>query len=412
MEDKDNSINPEESTMTKKPFRSNPVSKEPEVNLENPTPDDIYRYKKYIAREEDIANQFFITFLIGTIFLFILIVGYLNSIGNQLRFSLILFLVVLLINYVIYYFIHFIKLRRFKENLREFQDSYESNILERPDSRWKFLRRQLREITADSACVIFENTNNYTNFLDMRRKAGLLLEQTPNASSANEVQYLLNSLQELIRREKNEQKGQQQWRVVNIGVILSYIAGLLFLMFYAAIFNPQLEKLEIPFFAIPLWAIIWGATGSLSAILYRFYTVRKRVQFFQESQWLIARPLIGILMSAVAYLAVQAGFVIVGGDATDSSVPLSENARRTTSLVCFLAGFSDKAYLSLINLLIERTFGNQAEEETKIHDNITEFVPGSNNDEFEEIDSPQLDKDLSAIAQIETTKITETKSNE
>ncbi|MGB5595592.1 MAG: hypothetical protein WBM62_16370, partial [Crocosphaera sp.] len=76
-------------------------------------------------------------------------------------------------------------------------------------------------------------------------------------------------------------------------------------MWFFSFNRVQFENFKLPIIDIPVWVIFWGALGSLSAILYHFYTENKRVKFSKEFRWLIARPIIGIVMSAVAYLAVQ-----------------------------------------------------------------------------------------------------------
>jgi hypothetical protein len=65
-------------------------------------------------------------------------------------------------------------------------------------------------------------------------------------------------------------------------------------------------------------------------------------------------------MSAIAYLAVQAGLIVLGVSSTGSTPASQESARRIVSITCFLAGFSDRFYLSLINLLINKAVGNES----------------------------------------------------
>ncbi len=55
-------------------------------------------------------------------------------------------------------------------------------------------------------------------------------------------------------------------------------------------------------------------------------------------------------MSAVAYLAVQSGLIFLGASEGSNSNgnDTIDNAQRITSIVCFLAGFSDRVYLGII----------------------------------------------------------------
>ena len=281
-----------------------------------------------------------------------------------------------------YYFSFFKKIKNLKDNLRQYQNIYENNLFNDLDSRWSFFRQQLRALTADSARIVFVDTKTYELVSDQRKKIGSLLGNSPNLYYGNEIQYHLDSLQEILKQEKSEQQNQQRWRLVNVAVIIAYIALLASLMIVAAKFNIKLQESMIPFLKIPLWAIVWGALGSLAAILYRFYTSTKRIHFFQESQWLIARPLIGILMSVIAYSATQAGLIVLGVPSTESTSVLPESARRIVSITCFLAGFSDRFYLSLIDLLINKAVGNESKnnkrEDKNNNENIVNFDEETN----------------------------------
>jgi hypothetical protein len=272
-----------------------------------------------------------------------------------------------------YYFSFFKKIKNLKDNLRQYQNIYENNLFNDLESRWSFFRQQLRALTADSARIVFADPKTYNLVSEQRKKIGSLLGNPPNLYHSNEIQYYLDSLQEILKQEKSEQQGQQRWRLVNVAVIISYIAGLALLMIIAKS-DEDLQNSTIPFLSIPLWAIVWGALGSLAAILYRFYTSTKRIHFFQESQWLIARPLIGILMSVIAYLATQAGLIVLGVPSTESTSASEESARRIISITCFLAGFSDRFYLSLIDLLINKAVGNESSNNKQADKNNNENI--------------------------------------
>ncbi len=383
------------------------TEKEPIVDSTNPTLTDIYLYKRYIARQEEQGNFW----LISTIFYFILFVviyiyidayvydklkyysstplpievrAYEKFWSNIWIFRDFVFLRVCTLSSIFpgslligfYYIKSFKKIKNLKDNLRQYQNIYENNLFNKLDSRWSLFRQQLRALTADSARIVFTYPKTYNLVSEQRKKIGSLLSNSPNLYDANEIQYYLDSLQEILKQEQSEQQGQQRWRLVNVAVIISYIASLAWLMIIAKS-DIKLQNSMIPFLSIPLWAIVWGALGSLAAILYRFYTSTKRIQFFQESQWLIARPLIGILMSAIAYLAAQAGLIVLGVSSTESTSASQESARRIISITCFLAGFSDRFYLSLIDLLINKAVGNELnnnkDEDKNNNENIINF---------------------------------------
>ena len=180
------------------------------------------------------------------------------------------------------YFSFFKKIKNLKENLRQYQNIYEDNLFDNLESRWSIFRQQLFLLTFESARIVFADPKTYRLVSKQRKKIGSLLSHSPNLYDSNEIQYYLDSLQEILKQEKSEQQGQQRWRLVNVAVIISYIASLPWLMIIAK-FNTKLQASEIPFLSIPLWAIVWGELGSLAAILYHFYTSTKRIHFFQDS---------------------------------------------------------------------------------------------------------------------------------
>jgi hypothetical protein len=265
-------------------------------------------------------------------------------------------------------------LRRSNTRLKKLELAVENNReeLERkklldPQVRLENLYQDYRKIAEASGRVFFESTKRYEVAQKWRRDIGSHLEhlrQNPAVETEllNEVQYLLGSFKEIIDREKREQKGQKLWQIFNIIVIIVYIAGLTVIMSSASTQaksnNNAVSVPYVPYISVPVWALIWGALGSLSAILYKFYIVKRRVKFSIEFQWLIARPIIGILMSAVAYLAVTSGLILLGSESSSTwakELGVSDNATRFTAIVCFLAGFSDRVYLGIINLLVSKT---------------------------------------------------------
>lgn len=245
---------------------------------------------------------------------------------------------------------------------RNSEEDRRTNLLD-PMVRLESLYQEYRKIAEASGRVFFESTKRYDVAQKLRRDIGSHLEylrQDPTVKTdlLNEIQYLLGSFKEIIDREKREQYAQRLWQIFNIIVIIFYITSLTAIMLIAWPKPASSIAVSVPFISVPVWALIWGALGSLSAILYKFYIVKRRVKFSTEFQWLIARPIIGILMSAVAYLAVTSGLILLGAESSNSvanELDASSNAIRFTAIVCFLAGFSDRVYLGIINLLVSKT---------------------------------------------------------
>ena len=81
-------------------------------------------------------------------------------------------------------------------------------------------------------------------------------------------------------------------------------------------------------------------------------------------------------MSAVAYLTVQSGILLSGSDSNEVLTSANSNIDPTirfTSIVCFLAGFSDKFYLSIINVLVAKVVGGTTSDLEVDENDVKDF---------------------------------------
>ena len=217
-------------------------------------------------------------------------------------------------------------------------------------------------MTSIIASVFLDNEERMILANNWRVQADNILEEwrvkEPEVD-LGEAETLIGQINELILREKNELQQQRRWQVVAIIIMLIYILipVLVILRFPEA----ATTELVIPVFGIPLSVVMWGAMGSLAAILYRFYTERKRVRLDLEVRWLIARPIIGVIMGGLAYLAIVSGMGILNlGNVPAPNIPGGEELPQNLEafwVIAFLAGFSDKFYLGIVKLLVGRALG-------------------------------------------------------
>lgn len=184
-------------------------------------------------------------------------------------------------------------------------------------------------------------------------KANLTVVQTNIAAAKHLVDL------EIIEQQ-HEVKWQQSAVVFTVVYAILIIAAILtvprlsqtFCTVEAAGSWPCELNSPVPILGIPLPVLIWAATGSLAAILYRLYTKRTSFRFRREFRWLIARPFIGIIMGAIAYLSVIAGLVLIGNPPIEEGKTTGRN--EVYWIIAFLAGFSDKFYHGIIDLLVVR----------------------------------------------------------
>ena len=222
------------------------------------------------------------------------------------------------------------------------------------------LQDDLYRLAKKTQIVFSENENGRNSAQESLKEARDILEdqESPDWS---QIQTLLGTINELILREEKEQREQKNWRTLAIFIILLYMAGIV----VAIILIPSKSANEpIPILGVPPSIIIWSAIGSLAAILYKFFTQEGRIQLSEQVRWLIGRPIIGIIMGSVAYLVFSSGLVLFNAQPTSNDPGNTTLGLAVFYTLAFVAGFSDRFYLSIINLLIEKApFGQKESEE-------------------------------------------------
>jgi hypothetical protein len=269
---------------------------------------------------------------------------------------------------MVYYSLSQSPLNQVKRELNGLEDRLRVIVSETVQGRISYLRGELFNLTAKTAKAFFDNNERYEQASIWRTLASDALDSVQTVATTthlSNVQTYLNSLNELINREIKEQKEQRYWQIAAIFIIVLYTAGLLSVIFYTDVTK---SNTPTPIFGVPLSVIMWGAAGSLAAILYRFYTEQGRIRFASEFRWLIARPIIGIIMGAVVYLAVISGLALLGAttSSNNGTIPAQESRIEVYWVIAFLAGFSDKFYLGVIDLLVARTIRSEDIDNNRI----------------------------------------------
>ena len=242
-----------------------------------------------------------------------------------------------------------------------------------PGHQREYLEEEVRRLTNVTARVFLDNPERSALANQWREQAEDILRQVESYQNSDgwsgrvpdlsEAQSLISSINELILREENELREQRNWRSLAMGIMVVYIIGLVAIVLLT---GAAQSNAIVPVFGIPISVILWGAMGSLAAILYKFYTERQRVRFDLEVRWLIARPIIGIIMGGVAYLGLVAGLVLLNTGSTSGAAGVNTSTPpgrlEVYWIIAFLAGFSDKFYLRIINLLVEKTVGEDEDK--------------------------------------------------
>ena len=236
-----------------------------------------------------------------------------------------------------------------------------------------YLREQIAILADRTAKVFFQNKEHYEKAAEWCSEAWKQLAETDlegdeAPSRLSEVESKVLLIRELIERDETERKHIRSWQLWSVAVILLYITVVAFLTIVASDLNVEATW----FVGVPLPVVIWAAIGSLSAILYRFYSERGTIRLSEEVRWLIARPIIGVIMGGLAYLALTSGLLIFAGNGGSSPI-----RSEVLWIVAFLAGFSDRFYNRMIELLLDRTFTNKdATSNQKMTDEATVKTTG------------------------------------
>jgi len=177
------------------------------------------------------------------------------------------------------------------------------------------------------------------------------------AWTLSRAQFEVRRVHVAISKEQQLQKGESQLRWIVPLLVLLYVAIIILFIVFGGV--AWTTNTEIPIIGIPMSVILWSVIGSVAAILYRFYT-RDKTKATDEIRWLIARPIIGIVMGALSYLAIISGLFIFGS--TVGVDPNSSIARpQLLWVVAFLGGFSDKFFEAIINAVVGK-ISNQKQE--------------------------------------------------
>lgn len=287
----------------------------------------------------------------------------------------------------IYYFKFMVPLRVTRQLLRQALQDEDEAVDATLAEDYRIDRRADR-LRSLSSRVLLDNEVRGAKAQENLRKVDDILEQLKSTApppdstlSLKDAEYHLAVVDELIFREQNELRGQRLWQYGSMLAVVLYIIVLIAAALAvraldqaaqanqlfntatggSAAFESQFNTVII--LGVPLSVLVWGAGGSLAAILYRFYKTPQgeRVQWSYEFRWLLARPLIGIIMAAVAYVALFAGVFVLEGAATGMETAAGVRRPELFYVIAFLAGFSDKFYEGIIELLTSRVASPKTE---------------------------------------------------
>lgn len=250
------------------------------------------------------------------------------------------------------------------ENVVPCDDSQEYSTEERA----RKLLHQIDRYFNIVAETLYDNQALQTESLQRLQEAKeLIWDKRDDLHTLSIAQFKVHTVHVAIAQEQQLRLSEQRLQAIVPALILVYVAGIVSLILFGGRYWNATT--DLPIIGIPVSVVVWAAIGSLAAILYRFYT-RSRVRLSTEVRWLIARPIIGIIMGSLAYVAVVSGLLIFNGTDSANAMPVRQ---QLFWLLAFLGGFSDKFFESVIHQVVGKF---TTEEETPTNRiNPTEVQP-------------------------------------
>jgi hypothetical protein len=137
------------------------------------------------------------------------------------------------------------------------------------------------------------------------------------------------------------------WITVLYVVILLFIMGMITIGLWG---RPNFIIAYVPVYILE-WSFIGGMVGVMYRLAYRRNT--PDIRFYT---WIVAKPIIGLIMGALIYfLAVGGGQLLGAPPLNDPNANQPNNQIMWLNALAFIGGFSDRFSIELINRIISGT---------------------------------------------------------
>jgi hypothetical protein len=177
------------------------------------------------------------------------------------------------------------------------------------------------------------------------------------AVSEEEKQRKLQEDAQRVELEKEQAERKSRWTVLGISIVLLLVVGLLAYLLHGT-WTPDMS---ISVIALPVSVVVWSFVGGVAAMLQAFVGTKRRDASERINyEWLLWRPIVGVVMGCVVYLAIAAGLVMFGeGDFT--SLANTQNPYFLWALA-FLGGFSDRFAILVFDNVVRTVSGSSGDE--------------------------------------------------
>ncbi len=243
------------------------------------------------------------------------------------------------------------KLRTKKVELAE--EQYLSAIKSGQTDEFSQIRRKFinesKELYAD-IIIKFPPSDLLINSVEIIYDSLLTTYLAQDNSDFDSVEFRLKLIRANIDKYKNFLRRQQ--RAKQNAIIVSMIAIILIVILVSTVGEDFDSAQNIPILSIPWSVMVWSFIGSITAILYRFNF--HNVELQDPFRWLYTRPITGVVMGILLYLAVKVGLIAVNGGGEQDL-----GSTELIWIVAFIGGFSDQLSDSVLKLLVGRFGGDE-----------------------------------------------------
>jgi hypothetical protein len=138
-------------------------------------------------------------------------------------------------------------------------------------------------------------------------------------------------------------KRRERYAVLLIAALMIVVIG------FASLYLDAETKIAV--LGLPVPVVLWSFIGGVAATLHAFVGTQKYAETEPlRLDWLIGRPLVGIVMGSVVYLAVATSLSAVGSKVAGQD----DTGQYLLWVLAFLGGFSDRFALLLFDNLVGR----------------------------------------------------------
>jgi uncharacterized protein YqgV (UPF0045/DUF77 family) len=212
----------------------------------------------------------------------------------------------------------------------------------------------LKRLTSCQNRILFEVSESelVSKLVPFVIEQGVCIFGAKTTAELTIVEMNIDQIQSVLNRNLELKRQRQHARMLVVAFNLIAISVLAALCYFHADKIVSGDE-RVPLLGIPWTIVLWSGIGSLGAMLYRF-NKSADAELADPLRWCFTRPLTGVLMGIVAYLALK-----VGGLVLDPATKSAVNSPELLWVVAFLAGFSDKFSDAVLRTLSGRLGGEK-----------------------------------------------------